>query len=344
MAYFPISGIVPSIPKDGDELASGYYLKGYQAGGVTPLSMGTDSVPTSTLAKCLLSTRGEPLSNPLDNETTFIPHFNKDYRLALYTNATDADNNTIASAVWITEDLKYIATASEINISVNGLTRNIQAYLEDKEVAGYGILRTNLAAGDYAAGDVVHVTDDGIAYQGIVGQDSGGGDAIDNDGSVITASGGTTVDGELYWKSIDAQNVHGEYYIDQFGSDFDTGFTNLVNFLRTQENTGASSGGNIKLNHAPHSTSGSLNIFNDMIITGHNFASKVTLADSSDSHMIEFAETNKSRISFDRLWIDGNSSNQTGNYRGVSDGGFEAFQWNVGVLHIHNCGSAGLCY
>ena len=93
MAYRPISNTVPQYSKDGDELAVGYYLKGYKAGTTTPLSMATESLGGTLLAKCKLNTLGYPLSNSADDTSVFIPHFNIAYKLALYVNATDADNN-----------------------------------------------------------------------------------------------------------------------------------------------------------------------------------------------------------------------------------------------------------
>jgi hypothetical protein len=113
MAFQAISGTVTQYMASATATASGYYLKGYDAGTTTPLSMATDDTGSSTLAKCLLSTLGEPLSNPADNETVFIPHFGAPYKLALYTNSTDADADTIASAVWVVDNL-----ANELRLTV----------------------------------------------------------------------------------------------------------------------------------------------------------------------------------------------------------------------------------
>ena len=105
-AYLPISGMVTQLIKDANGTpASAYYLKGYESGTTTSLPMGIDATPTSTLAKCKLNTRGEPISNDADETTVFIPHFNAAYKIALYTNSTDADNNTIANAVWVVDSV-----------------------------------------------------------------------------------------------------------------------------------------------------------------------------------------------------------------------------------------------
>lgn len=105
MAWIPISRTVPQYSASATALASGYYLKGYKANTVTPLSMATDDTGGTTLAKTKLNTTGNPLSNPADDTSVFIPHFSEPYKLALYTNETDADNDTIASAVWVVDDI-----------------------------------------------------------------------------------------------------------------------------------------------------------------------------------------------------------------------------------------------
>jgi len=107
MAYAPVSGTVPQYQVDGDTIAAGFYLKGYTTGTTTPLSMATDLDGGTLLAKCKLNTAGYPLSNEADNTTVFIPHFNATYKLALYVNATDADNNTTANAVWVVDKLPH---------------------------------------------------------------------------------------------------------------------------------------------------------------------------------------------------------------------------------------------
>ena len=105
MAWIPISRTVPQYSASATALASGYYLKGYEANTVTPLSMATDDTGGTTLAKTKLNTTGNPLSNPADDGSVFIPHFSEPYKLALYTNETDADNDTVGSAVWVVDDI-----------------------------------------------------------------------------------------------------------------------------------------------------------------------------------------------------------------------------------------------
>lgn len=100
MAWLPISGTVPQYSTSANELADNYYLKFYASGTTTPVNMATDSTGGTTLAKCALSAEGFPITNPLDDSTRFIPHIDQDYRIVLYSNETDADNNTTANAVF----------------------------------------------------------------------------------------------------------------------------------------------------------------------------------------------------------------------------------------------------
>jgi len=139
--YKNISGTPPQYQIDGNTIAAGYFLKGYEEGTTTPLSMATDDTGGTLLAKCKLNTQGYPLSNPADDTTVFIPFFNEDYKLALYRNATDADNNTTANADWVVDNiprfgtvLDIVYTAADINYnegSTGALTRTIEERLQD---------------------------------------------------------------------------------------------------------------------------------------------------------------------------------------------------------------------
>lgn len=106
MGYRPISGAVPQYSRNASgDSADDYYLKFYQAGTTTPLSMATDSTGGTLLAKCALNSRGEPISNNADDTTVFVPHMNADYKIILYPTETDADNNTTANAIFIVDNL-----------------------------------------------------------------------------------------------------------------------------------------------------------------------------------------------------------------------------------------------
>lgn len=98
MPYMPVAGYALQTMTQAGEVASGYYLKFYEANTTTPLSMATDSAGSTLLVKAKLNDNGMPISNPLDNTTVFIPFVNQAYRLVIYTSEADADANNTASA------------------------------------------------------------------------------------------------------------------------------------------------------------------------------------------------------------------------------------------------------
>jgi hypothetical protein len=116
-SYKPISGTAVQEIQD-NVAASGYYLKGYQAGTTTALAMGIDSTPTSTLAKCALDSQGRAING---SSAVFIPHFNADYKLVLYANSTDADADTFANAVWTVDNIS-ISDSNQSGWLSNGYT------------------------------------------------------------------------------------------------------------------------------------------------------------------------------------------------------------------------------
>lgn len=163
MPYQPISNTVPQYAASGSGLANAYYLKGYEAGTTTPLSMGTDATPTSTLAKCKLNSSGYPISNSSDETTVFIPYFNADYKLVLYSSETDADNNTFANAVWVVDNIGIDDTTGVYAATVAVMKTLALAVGDTVETGGY----TSVGDGGHAEYSVVAGgtgTDDGGSY------------------------------------------------------------------------------------------------------------------------------------------------------------------------------------
>lgn len=110
MAWTPISNIVPQFAKDAaGTSASGYYLKFYSSGTITPINMATDSTGGTTLAKCQLNSLGYPING---SSAVFIPHLSEKYKAVLYANDTDADANTFGNAVWVVDGLEQQVTTS----------------------------------------------------------------------------------------------------------------------------------------------------------------------------------------------------------------------------------------
>lgn len=125
MAWTPINGTPPQYSTSDNALAGDYYLKFYASGTTTPINMATDSTGATQLSECALSSDGYPITNPLDDSTKFIPHIDQDYRIVLYTNKTDADNNTTANAAFnidgIEQQVAPTANATDITLRDNSI-------------------------------------------------------------------------------------------------------------------------------------------------------------------------------------------------------------------------------
>lgn len=106
--WSPISNSVPQFSKNaGGAAAADYYLKFYLSGTTTPTSMATDSTGGTLLDKCKIDSLGYPVNG---SDEVFIPHIDQAYKLALYTNATDADNNATGSAAWVVDGLTFVSS------------------------------------------------------------------------------------------------------------------------------------------------------------------------------------------------------------------------------------------
>jgi hypothetical protein len=106
--WSPISNSVPQFSKNaGGAAAADYYLKFYLSGTTTPTSMATDSTGGTLLDKCKINSLGYPVNG---SDEVFIPHIDQAYKLALYTNVTDADNNATGSAAWVVDGLTFVSS------------------------------------------------------------------------------------------------------------------------------------------------------------------------------------------------------------------------------------------
>lgn len=148
MPWSPVAGLIPQYQRSDGALASDYYLKFYQEGTVTPLSMAINDTGSSTLAKCKLNSSGEPVNG---SDAPFIPYINADYKIALFKNSTDADNNTTANAQWVEDVVPRMATINEVNASFN-----------KKIAATYAEIRA-LDSSELTDGDSITLTGDKIA-------------------------------------------------------------------------------------------------------------------------------------------------------------------------------------
>jgi len=107
MAYTLIDTSPIQIQKNAaGNSASGYYLKLYAAGTTTPISMYTTSVGGGALAKCQIDSEGFAINGSGD---VFIPYVDQAYKMVVYTNSTDADANTFASAFYIVDSIPQVS-------------------------------------------------------------------------------------------------------------------------------------------------------------------------------------------------------------------------------------------
>lgn len=148
MTYSPISGTPPQYQKRLDgTLASDYWLKFYQAGTATPLSAATGPSAVTLLAKIKLNDGGYPISNPLDNETVFIPYLNQDYKIVLFKSEADADANATGNADFVIDDVQLeipVLATSDSAISARGTT---QQALNDYDRSPLFVDGTDFTAG-----------------------------------------------------------------------------------------------------------------------------------------------------------------------------------------------------
>jgi hypothetical protein len=216
MAWTPISGTMTQYSTSTNVLASGYYLKFYQSGTTTAFNIATDSTGGTTLDKCLLDSSGYPTT---DGSTRFIPHVNQKYKVALYKNATDADNNTTGSADWIIDSVPQYQTTGTAGGTVANLTD----------------LKALTGQADNESINVLGHTTEGDGGGGVFWFDSSS-SATDDDGTIIQpdAGGGRWL--RLY---------EGAVYLQWFGVD-DTGATvetSTVNTIFTDHAHVAVNGG-----------------------------------------------------------------------------------------------------
>lgn len=113
--------------------ASGYFIKAYAAGTSTPISISFDDQGSSLAAKVELDSLGY-VQNGSGGST--LLYVDQKYRLVLYLNATDADNNTFANAVQDIDNIPQLASLSTAFFSKSFDTLND------------AVINTNLVEGD----------------------------------------------------------------------------------------------------------------------------------------------------------------------------------------------------
>ncbi len=145
MAWTPISNTVPQYEEDG-VAASGFYIKFYEAGTTTPTAMATDSTGATTLDKCELNTEGYPKNG---SNAVFIPHIDRRYKIALFRNATDADNNNLNNAVWPVDNMEPVLTEGSGEVATVSDLRSVEPTKDGQQISLLGHTLPGLGGGTF---------------------------------------------------------------------------------------------------------------------------------------------------------------------------------------------------
>jgi len=101
MAYAPIAHIIPQYDQVN---LKNYWLKAYEQGGTTPLSVATDSGAGTLLVKFPLDSQGFPVTAS-SGGVRFIPFIDGDYDLWLFPTEAEADANDTTNAIQMADNL-----------------------------------------------------------------------------------------------------------------------------------------------------------------------------------------------------------------------------------------------
>lgn len=160
--------------------ASGYVIKAYLPGTTTATPIAIDKNGATTVSTVTLNADGLPEVS--GNEVTL--YIDRNFKYAVFENSTDATNNTNPFYGFID------------NVKVNSLSA-------DFFIDGYAELRAS-TSGNYADGDVISLTDDGVWGPGIIKT----GTVTDNGGTLIVF----TDDSNRYWERIVDGVVRAEWF------------------------------------------------------------------------------------------------------------------------------------
>lgn len=205
--WVPINGLAIQLAKNAAGVAAAdYYLKFYDEGTTTPASMATDSTGGTTLDKCKLDANGLAVNG---SDDPFIPHIDRNYKIACYTNATDADNNATGSAFFVIDNVKFsTGEAGGIDYTpegTNASTISIATYLDNRVLDDVAALRAYEPVVDEEQVWILGHTTEGIGG-GAFYYDQTDSTTADNNGTVIVTSGGAR------WKRKDVEVVNPEMF------------------------------------------------------------------------------------------------------------------------------------
>jgi len=113
MSFAPVSLIMPQY-----SIYALWYLKAYEQGTTTPLSMATDATGATTLAKAQIDSEGFPLSAV---GTRFIPYIDGDYDLWVIPTEKQANKNILVDAFQLADNLNTGLAAGDLLPPTDGV-------------------------------------------------------------------------------------------------------------------------------------------------------------------------------------------------------------------------------
>jgi len=193
MAYAPIALTIPQY-----EDQANWWLKAYDQGTTTPLSMATDAAAGTLLVKCEIDSAGFPITA---GSARFIPFINGDYDLWAFPTSAEADANDTTSAIQFADNLNTDPQSSAATVGSYTVANKAAAvlltpvsgkslYVESTD-GGLFKAKTGAAPGTYS--------DDLASYCGVTFIPTGGDGSVawvrNYDGEINTKWFGAVGDG-----------------------------------------------------------------------------------------------------------------------------------------------------
>jgi len=304
MSYAPIA---LTIPQYDSETLSSWWLKAYEQGTVTPLSMATDATAGTLLAKCQLDSEGFPITA---GAARFIPFINGDYDLWLFPTESEADFDDTTNAIQFADNLN--ADPSKNSVIPIGNVAALKLFEGE-----FDNQRASLQS----------------YYDGIVGGDQelfwdAASTETANDVTIFQVTG--VITGR--WKSVSLDFKTSM----QAGAKAD-GVTDDTTFIQAALNAVS----NVKLSVGTSIITSNLDMNSNQVIEGFGHNSILKLG--ANVSVIEF--DNVSNVTIHNFQIDGNKTTYTGltneGIYGVANGN-SSTDIEISNMLINNMGGAGI--
>lgn len=303
MSFAPIALTIPQYDKT---TLANWWLKAYDQGTTTPLSMATDVTGGTTLVKAELDSEGFPITA---GSARFIPFINGDYDLWVFPTAAEADANDTTNAIQFADNLN--ADPQSTNTDVPG-----SYTVADKAAA---VLLTPVSGKS-----LVVEGDDGGTFKSAIGAAPGtySDDSSAFCGTVFIPTGG---DGSIAWVRSPATPINVKW----FGATGD-GVTNDTTALQDALNLK----GTIYIPSGTYIVSATLTVGSNTALFGDG-ASSVLSSDTADTNMITI--TSQTDVTIEKIKLEGvlSTSNGAGIY---IDGCTDVLIDNIDVTEVSGDG------